>query len=102
MPLVLLRVTLFLLPCLALALALPEVPHWFVVGGVLVGSAVWARTPDHAVGVDTVIGLHLLDRPGCGWRAARSPWCRCRWRGSRSGGSTRRWRRPGCGSRPVR
>ena len=51
MPLVLLRVTLFLLPCLALALALPEVPHWFVVSGVLVGSAVWARTPDHAVGV---------------------------------------------------
>ena len=63
MPLVLLRVTLFLMPCLALALALPEVPHWFVVGGVLVSSAVWARTPDHAVGV---VPLVLVG----GWWAA--------------------------------
>lgn len=50
-PVVALRAALVVLPCLALGLALPEVPHWFVVSGVLLGSAFWARTPDHAVGV---------------------------------------------------
>jgi hypothetical protein len=54
-PVVVLRAALFVLPCAALALALPEVPHWFVVGGVLVTSALWARTPDHAVGVASLV-----------------------------------------------
>ena len=46
-----LRALVLALPCLALALALPEVPHWFVLLGVPASAAVWARTPDHAVGV---------------------------------------------------
>ncbi len=58
-----LRAALLVLPCAALALALPEVPHWAVVGGVLVSSVLWARTPDHAVGV---VALLLVG----GWWAA--------------------------------
>ena len=50
-PVAVLRALLIALPCAALALALPEVPHWAVITGVVVGGAVWARTPDHAVGV---------------------------------------------------
>lgn len=46
-----LRALVLALPCLALALALPEVPHWFVLLGVPLSAAAWARTPDHAVGV---------------------------------------------------
>lgn len=62
-PVVALRALLFVLPCAALALALPEVPHWAVVTGVVVSSAVWARTPDHAAGV---VALVLVG----GWWAA--------------------------------
>jgi hypothetical protein len=62
-PVVVLRLALVVLPCAALALALPEVPHWFVVAGVVVSSAAWARTPDHAVGV---VALALVG----GWWAA--------------------------------
>lgn len=50
-PAIALRSLLLVLPCAALALALPEVPHWAVLAGVVVGGAVWARTPDHAIGV---------------------------------------------------
>jgi hypothetical protein len=50
-PVAVLRSLLFVLPCTALALALPEVPHTAVVVGVLLSSAGWARIPDHAVGV---------------------------------------------------
>lgn len=45
------RVLVFVLPCLALALALPEVPHWAAIVLTAGGSAVWARTPDHAIGI---------------------------------------------------
>ncbi|NYE37532.1 hypothetical protein F4692_002665 [Nocardioides cavernae] len=63
-PVATLRAMLLLLPCAALALALPEVPHWAVVAGVVVSSAVWARTPDHAAGV---VSLVLV----AGWWASR-------------------------------
>lgn len=46
-----LRVLLFLMPCAALALALPERPHPLVVAVVVLCSAWWARTPDHSAGV---------------------------------------------------
>ncbi|GAB3029437.1 hypothetical protein GCM10011376_14450 [Nocardioides flavus (ex Wang et al. 2016)] len=46
-----LRAAVLVLPCLALVLALPEVPHWAVSFGVPLSAAVWARTPDHAIGV---------------------------------------------------
>ena len=49
-PVVALRALVVLLPCAALALALPEVPHWFVLVGVPVTAVAWCRTPDHAVG----------------------------------------------------
>lgn len=62
-PVLTLRALLLVLPCAALALALPEVPHWAVVAGVVVSSAVWARTPDHAAGV---VALVLVG----GWWAA--------------------------------
>jgi hypothetical protein len=58
-----LRVLVLVLPCIALALALPEVPHWAVLLGVPVSAAAWARTPDHAVGV---VPLVLVG----GWWAA--------------------------------
>jgi hypothetical protein len=45
-----LRVLLFALPCAALALALPDVPHWLVVVLVVACSAWWALTPDHPTG----------------------------------------------------
>lgn len=63
-PVVVLRALLLVLPCAALALASPQGPHWAVVAGVLVSSALWARTPDHAVGV---LALVLVG----GWWAAR-------------------------------
>lgn len=50
-PVVLLRVLLLVLPCAALALALPEVPDGLVVTGVVLSAAGWAWFPDHAVGV---------------------------------------------------
>jgi hypothetical protein len=58
-----LRALVLALPCVALALALPEVPHWAVLLGVPVSAAAWARTPDHAVGV---VPLVLVG----GWWAA--------------------------------
>jgi hypothetical protein len=45
-----LRVVLFLLPCAALAAALPEVPPTLVIILVVACSAWWARTPDHLAG----------------------------------------------------
>jgi hypothetical protein len=58
-----LRVLVLALPCVALALSLPVVPHWAVLLGVPVSAAAWARTPDHAVGV---VPLVLVG----GWWAA--------------------------------
>lgn len=58
-----LRALVVVLPCAALALALPEVPHWAVLGPVVVSAAAWARTPDHAIGV---VPLVLVG----GWWAA--------------------------------
>lgn len=46
-----LRVLLFVLPCAALALALPTRPHALVIVVVVLCSAWWARTPDHTAGV---------------------------------------------------
>jgi len=60
---VVLRLLVLVLPCVALALALPEVPHWAVLLGTPLSAAVWARTPDHAVGV---VPLVLVG----GWWAA--------------------------------
>ena len=45
-----LRVVLFLLPCAALAVALPARPHVLVVVAVVLCAALWARTPDHLAG----------------------------------------------------
>lgn len=50
-PVVVLRALLLVLPCAALALALPQVPHGWVVIGVVLSAAAWAWLPDHAVGV---------------------------------------------------
>lgn len=63
-PVMLLRALVVLLPCTALALALPEVPHWFVLVAVPLSALIWARSPDHAVGT---IPLVLV----AGWWAAR-------------------------------
>ncbi|MCF6379842.1 hypothetical protein L2K70_19690 [Nocardioides KLBMP 9356] len=62
-PVVALRALVVLLPCAALALALPEVPHWFVLVVVPVTAVMWARAPDHGVGI---IPLVLV----AGWWAA--------------------------------
>ena len=62
-PVVVLRALVVLLPCIALALALPDVPHWFVLLVVPVGAAAWARTPDHAVGIVPLVVA------GCWWAA---------------------------------
>ena len=45
-----LRALLLVLPCAALALALPERPHTVVVVLVFLCSAWWARVPDHLSG----------------------------------------------------
>lgn len=55
-PVLALRALLVLLPCGALAVALPVVPHWFVVLGVVACSVLWARTPDGMAGV-VALGL---------------------------------------------
>ena len=67
---VLLRTLVLVLPCTALLLALPEVPHWAVVAGVLVTSASWARNPDHALGVASLalIGGWWASRGVVDWR----------------------------------
>ena len=60
----LLRALVVALPCVALALAIPEVPHWFVLAAVPLSAAAWARAPDHAVGiVPLVAGRRLVGRP---------------------------------------
>ena len=61
---IVLRTLVVVLPCAALALALPAVPHWFLLVAVPVGALAWARTPDHAVGI---VPLVLVG----GWWAAR-------------------------------
>ena len=61
---VVLRVLVVALPCVALALAIPEVPHWFVLVAVPLSAAAWARVPDHAVGI---VPLVLV----AGWWASR-------------------------------
>lgn len=61
---IVLRALVVALPCLALALAIPEVPHWFVLLTVPLSAAAWARTPDHAVGL---VPLVLV----AGWWSAR-------------------------------
>lgn len=61
---VLLRALLLVLPCGALALALPERPHWAVLLTVPVASAAWARLPEHAVGIVPLVFVG-------GWFAAR-------------------------------
>lgn len=63
-PVVLLRALVLVLPCAALALALPDTPHWAVLLGVPLSAAAWARTPDHAVGI---VPLVLVG----GWWASR-------------------------------
>ena len=50
-----LRAVLFVLPCAALALALPEVPHPAVVVLVVGCSAWWARTPEHPTGAVALV-----------------------------------------------
>ncbi len=50
-----LRALLLVLPCAALALALPETPHWLVVVGVVVCAVLWAGTPDHPAGVAALV-----------------------------------------------
>ncbi len=59
-----LRALVVALPCVALAMAAPQVPHWFVLVAVPVTAAAWARVPDHAVGI---VPLVLVG----GWWAAR-------------------------------
>ncbi|MCY4725480.1 hypothetical protein NYO98_04245 [Nocardioides sp. STR2] len=50
-PVVVLRTLLLVLPCAALAVALPQVPDGLVVGGVVMSAAAWAWMPDHAIGI---------------------------------------------------
>ena len=54
-PVVVLRGLLFVLPCAALALALPEVPHWMVILLVVATAALWARSPDHVAGAIALV-----------------------------------------------
>ena len=53
-PALVLHVLVFVLPCAALALALPTRPHPMVVLLVVIGSAWWARQPDHLTGSITL------------------------------------------------
>ncbi|CAM3537360.1 hypothetical protein [Nocardioides zeicaulis] len=50
-----LHALLLVLPCSAMALALPEVPHWFVLLGVAVCGVLWTRAPDHPAGVVALV-----------------------------------------------
>lgn len=56
-PVVVLRSLLLLLPCAALALALPEVPHGFVLAIVVACAALWASVPDHPAGAVALVGV---------------------------------------------
>ena len=78
-PVVVLRALLLVLPCAALALALPQVPHGLVVAGVVLSAAAWAWLPDHAVGVvplalvgGLVDGRTTSSTGGCWWSACCS------------------------------
>lgn len=53
-PALVLHVLLLVLPCAALALALPTRPHGLVVALVVAGSAWWARRPEHLTGTTTL------------------------------------------------
>lgn len=50
-----LRGLLLVLPCAALALALPVVPHWLVVVAVVVCGVLWTTAPDHPAGVVALV-----------------------------------------------
>ena len=54
-PVIALRSLLLLLPCAALALALPVVPHVAVVFLVVVSAAWWATAPDHPAGAVALV-----------------------------------------------
>jgi hypothetical protein len=54
-PALVLRLLLLVLPCAALALALPARPHGLLVVLVVAGSAKWARQPDHLAGSVTMV-----------------------------------------------
>jgi hypothetical protein len=56
-PVLLLRALLVVLPCAALALALPEVPHWLVVGLVVACSVTWGAWPDHPAGAVALVSV---------------------------------------------
>ena len=66
-PVLVLRSLLVLLPCAALALALPEVPHLVVVTLVVVCSAWWAYSPDHPAGAVALL-LVGASQIKIGWR----------------------------------
>lgn len=51
----LLRALLLVLPCAALALALPEVPHWAAIVLTVVCSALWATDPDQIAGAVALV-----------------------------------------------
>jgi hypothetical protein len=54
-PVVVLRSLVLLLPCAALAVALPVVPHWAVVVLVVASAARWASAPDHPAGAVALV-----------------------------------------------
>lgn len=54
-PVLALRSLLLVLPCAALALALPEVPHLGVAALVVLCSTWWAHSPDHPAGAVSLL-----------------------------------------------
>ncbi len=54
-PVLVLRALLLVLPCAALALALPAQPHWTVLAAVVGLSAWWAHSPDHVSGAVALV-----------------------------------------------
>lgn len=62
---VVLRGALGVLPCAALAVALPQRPHWLVVVLVVACSVWWARVPDHLAGTVALVAV-------AGWWALRA------------------------------
>ncbi len=54
-PVLVLRSMLFVLPCAALALALPEVPHLGVTTLVVLCSVWWVHSPDHPAGAVSLL-----------------------------------------------
>jgi hypothetical protein len=51
----LLRALLLVLPCAALAVPLPEVPHWAVIVLAVVSAGVWATDPDNIAGAVALV-----------------------------------------------